>query len=1224
MKRNALILISILILLIGSLVIVKSIQRPVAPTISPILSQETAQSKKLEDQVSSTTQITSETMLPTSSLIPEDKAPIESKENAVIIKGKIINEQKAPIKEAKVNFVITKLKKPESEVPQQQKFQEKSDKDGQYTITLKQDDYNVLIRASAEGYVENSLLFNISSKNTLVDNKDIILKLGKTISGIIVNRTDKPISDAEVQALPRMTPHRSYPYGAYPKMTRSDNAGKFIFHSLHDDTYALFITAQGYEREILNDIPAGKTDLKIVLEEGNGGRVLGNVINKTSNAPVADIEVFISIASGFHIASKTDSNGKFEFTNVPEGSWLILVQKENLIQRLPTNISISKGQIIDNVVIELEEPYTISGKVLEKDNNKPIPNAKLEIMAYGGKKETTSDTNGDYVFNNILPQNTSYPILDINAFSDNFVVDYVMDINEGPYRRIMLREEHNLTGIDIYMKKGVQVSGIVLTPEKMPVANANVRVFTSNMRTYSRRDYETDQSGKFRIVFEPNTAVRFTAKKEGYAETLSDYCLIKDKPVNDIVIVLKKGGVIDGIVFGLSHSPVPDASVSLYTICADSPFSQPVGYKRIRTDDAGKFRFVDVTPGKVTVYAEKEDYGKTESVTVEMKENGESKGINLFFSQKLSISGKVTDENKNPIPEASISGNSPEIQMNANTMSDENGNYELKGLKEGYYQLYAQASNHIPENKQKIKAGSKNVDFVLKLCKKEKIRGKVVDKKTSEPIRIFTITHEANSYSFNNPEGKFEIEDELLIPTTITVSAENYLPNTTYLNYDNITTLIIRLDKGGIVKGRVLSKRDNTPINRAKVSISATFCCDFHFAETAKSTYTRESGEFYFEGVFSGHNILFLEANGFASKTQDVNVNPGEVQDLGNIYLVSGGRIFGRVYDEDKKPLRDVLINLTISRYFRQAPMNEITNENGYYEFKNLSSGQATISIAKIPQITKSFQFNEEEDKQIDLYITQTVVNIQVVKKDEPLQKAFITGYFSEGDYFYGTTDENGKATIKGVKGAKYTVNVNYEGSNIFTKEVEIKENIENNYLFEIPDAIIGGKILDIDGKPIPNIFVYLSPIQIEQPRYSFRPSQTDNAGYFEFQNISEGDYIISASINNQNSNMVMKKISIGLDETRNDLLLRFGEGTVLDLLIRDKETNAPINNAGVRFDNKWARSGADGKISISGIPSGDYQISVYANGYSETKEEIFIAENQKVSREIYLLKFVQ
>ena len=843
MKRKIFIITLLIFILIGFFFTIKFALRPSISTVpEAIPQQESTIIDSSEGKTALPLQTIPETPLSIPSQISDKEKPIELEQNNVMIKGKILNEQKEPIKNAKVEFVTTELTKVESENPQQQKLEEKSGENGLYSLTLVKGDYIIKLTASADDYVENSLLFNVSAKSSLIDNKDIVLKLGKTIAGIVVNKAENPVSNAEVQVLPRRSPHRFYPHGTYPKMTRSDSAGKFIFHSLHDDVYALFITAQGYERGVLDNIPAGKTDLKIVLEEGSGGRVLGNVINKTSNAPVADIEIFISIASGFHIVSKTDTNGKFEFSNVPEGAWLILVQRDNLIQKLPTSFSISKGQIIDNVVIELEEPYTISGKVLEKGTNAPIPNAKLEIINYGGKKETISNANGDYIFRDIVPPNVSYPILTMDVFSDNFIVDYGMYNIEAPHRRIMLKEEHQITGIDIFMKKGVQVSGIVLTPEQKPVPNATIHYMTPNARSNIYREYTTDQSGRFITVIEPNTLIRFSARIEGYAETVSDYYVVKDKPINDVVLVLKKGPTVEGKVLKLSQTPVPDANVFVLAKLEGEYTYWSIGYQSKTTDKDGRFKFENVTTGKLVMYAESKDYGKTGQITVELKDNEQVKVVNLIFGETLSISGKVMDENKKPLSEVYVSGYSQEAQTNVDSRTDEKGYYELKGLKEGYYQLVAQLQNYVQENKPKIKAGSTNVDFVLKINEKVEVRGKVVERNTGNPVTIFTIAHEANRYEFNDPEGRFEIKDGILLPTQITVSAEDYLPTLAYLSQSNIADLTIALDKGVGVKGRILSKKGNVPLNNVKVSVSQSRCCPYHDYPSAESVFTKENG----------------------------------------------------------------------------------------------------------------------------------------------------------------------------------------------------------------------------------------------------------------------------------------------------------------------------------------------------------------------------------------------
>ena len=293
MKRTIFILAAIIFILISILIAVRLTERSNVSSIATTTPQpELVVDKNQVSETALPLQTIPETPSSIPSQISEKEKPIELEQDNVTIKGKIVNDQKEPIKNAKVEFVATKLKQVESESPQQQKLEEKSDEKGQYSLILVKGDYIIKLTASADGYVENSLSFNISSKGSLIDNKDIILKLGKIISGTVVNKTDKPILDAEVSLAPlkilgtdNLVSVPEVSSSNFPKTTQSDKDGKFSFNSLGEDKYALLVNAKGYEGAVFGDIPAGKTDLKIVLEEGTGGRVLGKVINKSSTNP---------------------------------------------------------------------------------------------------------------------------------------------------------------------------------------------------------------------------------------------------------------------------------------------------------------------------------------------------------------------------------------------------------------------------------------------------------------------------------------------------------------------------------------------------------------------------------------------------------------------------------------------------------------------------------------------------------------------------------------------------------------------------------------------------------------------------------------------------------------------------------------------------------------------------------------------------------------------------
>ena len=182
------------------------------------------------------------------------------------------------------------------------------------------------------------------------------------------------------------------------------------------------------------------------------------------------------------------------------------------------------------------------------------------------------------------------------------------------------------------------------------------------------------------------------------------------------------------------------------------------------------------------------------------------------------------------------------------------------------------------------------------------------------------------------------------------------------------------------------------------------------------STLTGEDGSFVLE-VVAGSYTLIASATGYTPSAQPVTVEAGVATEA--VFLlqpetIPGGSsfIFGFVNDENDDALKGVTVTLDGAENSESAE----TDEEGYYEFRNLSAGDYTLTYDKEGFQSQSLDISlgENEVKEIETIILEVVV------------KAKISGYVVD---IQGDPIESVKLRLKGIKtGYKSTASSDADG----------------------------------------------------------------------------------------------------------------------------------------------------------------------------------------------------
>jgi hypothetical protein len=214
---------------------------------------------------------------------------------------------------------------------------------------------------------------------------------GYDVYGRVVDENRKYIEGVEVSLIDGNT---------RIKKVLTDAIGYYEFRYVPDGRYTIEFKKLGYQTKTLsNEIrvdgsyyPVSQTELR---EKKGSTTVVGGLVGD-SQSGLSNIIAYLEDSTDSYSA-RTNYFGFFTFNDVKEGTYNLYATINNTKKLLETNIRVAGSQIdIGDININrVDSGYKITGNVKDTDNYK-IGNAKITVTAGGIKKETVTDSGGNY------------------------------------------------------------------------------------------------------------------------------------------------------------------------------------------------------------------------------------------------------------------------------------------------------------------------------------------------------------------------------------------------------------------------------------------------------------------------------------------------------------------------------------------------------------------------------------------------------------------------------------------------------------------------------------------------------------------------------------------------------------------------------------------------------------------------------------------------------------
>ena len=372
----------------------------------------------------------------------------------------------------------------------------------------------------------------------------------------------------------------------------------------------------------------------------------------------------------------------------------------------------------------------------------------------------------------------------------------------------------------------------------------------------------------------------------------------------------------------------------------------------------------------------------------------------------------------------------------------------------------------------------------------------------------------------------------------------------------------------GQITGSVSAAESGEPVDRAYVY---AFSRENPFSNA--SVDVLPDGSYTLDGLHPGSYYVQAWADGYLPQfyedaTQIENATLVEVGDEDTVEgidfnLRKAGSISGRVVNEEGVAIAHADIEVIPAFSDPDNPTGEFqyawttTDEEGFYTASGLVEGSYWVSartytpgfvVMEWYDNVTSFEdatpvtVVENEDTgnvhfELDLSFSSGSMAGQVLDAaGEPVAGAYVRLEPIDRDFYFfdqgTTTDDNGNYVLEEVPVGSYRVVLEYWTEqyylvywfdNAFSREeatvIEITEDerLENiNFALPSADGSLAGKVVDADGNPFANVTVqawlggrdYWSDFG-----YGLSYTQTDEDGTFLFENLIDGEYLVSAFV---------------------------------------------------------------------------------------------------------------
>lgn len=683
-------------------------------------------------------------------------------------------------------------------------------------------------------------------------------------------------------------------------------------------SYTITASKMGYLSKTVNiSVISGQTLTGIALKlDKNSGSILGTVKNML-NEPVAAININFEGTNG-KFTQISDGAGGFLISDVPSGSYKMILSKEGYQTKTEENISVSAGATEQISTSVTKYRSIISGKIKDENNNL-IGGANITVSASGKNYSTVSADDGSYSIGP-LPAGT----YSISAVKSSYSSVTAVQVTVASNNETVSFDFQGLK------KNTSQISGTIKS-EGTAVADASINIVGNNGSAYVK----SSQSGTYQSPLLESGNYTITVSKTGYSS--SDTVISVSGSVTNNFTLIKNSGVISGTVKDQSGSLLSDIKVDLLSSAENISLSAT-------SDASGNFKFTELKSGAAyNIFTDvfKEGY-VNDTLSVTLSGNIATADLTVIINDAR-VTGN-TDLGSVTVTLINSKTSATQIAVSSST-----GNYKFEYLSEGTYTITPskQGVTFTPKSKSITLLQSDSLSASFKAAStlgNFKVTVKDQDTKAVEnaDVNIYSGDESLVFTASTGSSGEALLED---------IPAGGYYLKASKEGYESSTAKQITV-QSGLTSSASLTIIKNTSgisgkiyTDGSKALSDASVLLVMKASGTGYNTVSGSDGNYSITNIPSGDAVIYVSKQGYVEDSLAVVLVKNSVLSNKNFTLSSSSvKLTGKVLYKGAG-----LAGVNISAQSTDK-YTVTTNSTGAFVFSNLLlRGDTTVYVISLP-----------------------------------------------------------------------------------------------------------------------------------------------------------------------------------------------------------------------------------------------------------------------------------
>ena len=630
-----------------------------------------------------------------------------------------------------------------------------------------------------------------------------------------------------------------------------------------------------------------------------------------------------------------------------------------------------------------------------------------------------------------------------------------------------------------------------------------------------------------------------------------------------------------------------------------------------RTAADGSFQIVDLPAGPVDLSIGSD----SEFVQERRAVNAPATGVVIELAPGVRVTGRVVDKlSKRPLTsfEAGIDPSRANAFIGPprmRTFTSENGSFVLENVPAGRQEIVADAPGYsLSRVGATLEAGRAPDPLEIELERGTRVHGRVtapdgrplagVAVRTEfDPMERQRLTEIRTSTDSN---GEYSIDGIESGEHTLIFALSGFISERKEIEAAGRDLRTdVQLTRGMRISGTV--------VNEAGAAVpDATVSASSSASRGGGRATTDAAGAFTIEGVTPGRFTFRAVKQGVGSGTAtDVDISSGAPV---RITLQMGGTIYGRVSGLSPEELKQSSVTAFGPYGAESGPVDG----NGVYRIENVSAGNVRVMARTEGSPTsarttgwKNVQVEPGGSVEADLeFVTGSSVAGRVTLDGQPVPSAYV--FFSPRDRTVPTsgrvmTDPRGEYEAKGLLDGEYNVQIADSNSGAsFGTTYTVRGG--GRFDIEIKGTTVRGRAVDAStGQPLADVFVQLQRPEGADMFIGRRQGRSDSAGEFVFDNVSAGQYQLTAEKKGYGARAI--DVAVAASGVQLDVKLAKADVTTVEAVDardgRALRALIDVRDATGRRVTQIGWNGGGDRVSELNLAPGPYAMSVGAPGYA-------------------------